>query len=731
LTDGPTAPPGQDPPPRIGRVLQESTLYLLGNVASRLIGFLAIPFYSRFLTPSQYGLIELVELSTQTIAIALGLQAIGAALARLFHDQPTFEDEQAVVSTSLIATAVLSAAVMIAAVAGAGTLSRMVFHTDEWTTLLQAAFVAMFFSNMVEVVLVYERIRANATFFLHYTLITLMANLALNILFIGVLDAGVWGFVSSKLVTTIVSSLYLALRMRRDVGWHWRSAYVPELVRFGAPLVLSSLSYFAIHFSDRFFLSSAVSLAELGRYALAYRFAILVSALVGDSFAKSWDATLYRYAGRDGWQGQFARIASYFTYLVFTTGLAIALFSPELLRVMVPPEYFPPPLLLPIIIASYLAREIGDFFRSLLLINKRSMRVGQIAFGGAMVNLAANVLLIPMYGIYGAAIATLMTWLIYMAVCWVVANREHALPINPWAYARITLLAIACYALSLGTRADGLLIQAAMDVFWVVLFCVAALRVFLSAEERRGALALAGSVGLWLWARTSAAPRPGWAGPPDLLALACHDPVQGDAAPRLQGITQHLRDGGAGVTVVTSVQDAGPAAAGIECVFVPCAWGCGSGIVPAPRGGRIAAAVLRASDRLVLPHDDGVAWLPHAYAAAVSRLTPGAVLLSMHPPLAGHLTALAIKHRHGVLWIADLRMPVTGDPGRASPRAARLDAAFEAWIMGVADAVLTGAEAAAEDLRRRHPQMGWKVHVVPCDAAPETLSGVIDLIRTP
>ena len=53
--------------------LQHSTPCLLGNVASRAVAFLAIPFYSRFLSPAQYGLLELVELSTQTTAIAFGL----------------------------------------------------------------------------------------------------------------------------------------------------------------------------------------------------------------------------------------------------------------------------------------------------------------------------------------------------------------------------------------------------------------------------------------------------------------------------------------------------------------------------------------------------------------------------------------------------------------------------------------------------------------------------------
>lgn len=489
----------------ISRLFQDSSLYFVGNVAGRIVGFLAIPFYTRFLSAEEYGLLELIELSTQTIAIVFGLQAIGAALSRLFYDQQSPDAERAVVSTALIGTAVLSAAVAGAAVAFAGPLSVALFKTAEWTGLLQASFIAMFFGNMIEIVMVYERIRNNARFYVGYSLVTLAATLGLNILFIGFMHAGVWGFVSSKLIVTALTCGALFVRVRRDVGWRWRGSLVPGLVKFGAPLIVSGLSYFAIHFSDRFFLKDAVSLADLGRYGLAYRFAILVSALVGDSFDKSWGVTLYRYVGKPGWRERFAQVGAGFSYVLFVTGLAIALFSPELLRVMVPPDFMPPQFLLPILIGSYLAREIGDFFRTLLLINKRAVLVGNIALGGAVLNLVTNWLLIPKYGTYGAAWATLLTWAAYMVVCWVVANREHRLPMPVWAYVRLGVLVVTVYGVAAETRVGPLVLQGVLDGVWTLVFAALAFRTFLQVGERRMALrflkGLAETAGGWITTR--------------------------------------------------------------------------------------------------------------------------------------------------------------------------------------------------------------------------------------
>lgn len=723
------------------RVLQHSTLYAIGNIAGRVVAFLAIPFYSRFLSPAQYGLIELIELSTQTVAIAFGLQAIGTALTRLFHDQASPEAERNVVSTALIGTAMLSACITVASVAGAGAISHAVFHTGAWTTLLQAAFIAMFFASMIEVALVYERMRDNARFYLAYSLVTLALNLGLNILFIGGLDAGVWGFVSSKLVVSVGGAGFLAWRFRRDVGWHWHGAYVPEFVRFGAPLILSGLSYFTIHFSDRFFLTSAVTLAELGRYALAYRFALMVNSLIGDSFAKSWNVSLYRHTNDSRWREQFARVAAYFTFVVATTGLAVAIFGPELLRVMVPESFFPPALLLPILVLAYVVRDIADFFRSLLLINKRSVWVGKIALAAAALNVLSNALLIPVYGTYGAAWATLLTWSAYLVVCWIVADREHRLPIRILPYGRLLILMIAVYAVASAFRADGFALQTVLDGAWVVLFVGIGALVFFSRTERRRAgrqlgNALAGML-------VSAAPVQPDLGTGDhrVLMLAYYYPPQNAiGAARPYRFARYLRRLGTPVSVICSPvpkpdsrygerpadlvpqapddrHDGPTLESEPPAIRVPNASLMHdpqrlNATSREPRRLDATSRVLQVIQRLLLPYDDRLTWLPYACAAAARELTAGTVVLSTHPPIVTHLAALALKQRSGRPWIADFRDPLWGNPSRRSFRAGLIDQVIERLVMRHADAVIANTDASAAVLAQRYPALGGKINTI-------------------
>lgn len=470
--------------PMMSRLLRASSFYMLANVASRAVGFLAVPFYSRFLSPAEYGLIELIELSTQMVAIALGLQCFGTIVTRLFHKQATPEGQRGVVSTGLLSSAVLNAVVLGAAVLLSAPIARAVFHSAEHAPLLQAAFAAMFLSNLVEVALVYERIQERAGFYLAYSLVTLFVTLGLNVLFIGVLGAGVWGFVASKLVVASGGAAYLTRRLAREVGWRWRGEFVPHFVRLGVPLTFSGLCYLIVHSSDRFFLASSVSLEEIGRYALAYRFAFLLTVLVGESFRKSWEVTFYRYAEGAGWQDGFGRVVSYLVLAEAAAALALAVCGQELLAVMVPPAFRPPPLLLPILVLAYAVRDIGELYHSLLLVNQRTSRIAGVALFGAVVNTGLNALLIPTYGIHGAALATLLTWVAYATVCCVAARREHGVPVPLTSMLGVVALALGAFALSCATRVNGFALQCLLDACWVLLFCVVCLALYLPADAR-------------------------------------------------------------------------------------------------------------------------------------------------------------------------------------------------------------------------------------------------------
>ena len=130
---------------------------------------------------------------------------------------------------------------------------------------------------------------------------------------------------------------------------------------------------------------------------------------------------------------------------------------------------------------------------------------------------------------------------------------------------------------------------------------------------------------------------------------------------------------------------------------------------PARLLGRIAQAVQR-----ILPYNEQLPWVPHAMEAARTLLSGSRVdvVLSTSPPVATHLSALALKKRYGLKWVADFRDPILGNPGRPRRWATPYDRALERLIFRHADAVISVTDAMAEEWKRRFPQYASKIHVI-------------------
>jgi O-antigen/teichoic acid export membrane protein len=481
-----------DPPSPKPRLLADSTLYFAGNVANRFFGFVMMPFYTNHLTPAQYGILNLVELSITVVAIVFGLQTVGQTMTRLYHDEADAISRRQVISTALVGAAVACFVVAGLAILCAPAIA-VVVNLPNNVDLLRADFAAMAFASIAEMVLVYYRLINRARFFVVYSLIAMIVSLALNVWFIGVLHFGVWGFVSSKLIVGGASAVVLGVLALREVGLYVRWSYARIMARFGWPLVISSAAFYSIHFSDRLFLAH-VSQADVGVYSLAYNFAFLLSVLVGDSFGKSWGVSFYGYASGEGWQQRFATVAFWLVFVLGAATVGISLFGRDTLRLLVPGAYLPPLLMLPLLVFGYFFREIGDFFCSILLIGQGSGRVGRIALAGAWVNFALNWLLIagPVHwGIWGAAVATAVTWVLYCGVCWVAAWRLHHVPFRVGSLARMLALSAVCLALGLIFRVTNPWLAMLADGAWFGVFAAGAALIYLGAAQRREAAALA------------------------------------------------------------------------------------------------------------------------------------------------------------------------------------------------------------------------------------------------
>jgi O-antigen/teichoic acid export membrane protein len=182
------------------------------------------------------------------------------------------------------------------------------------------------------------------------------------------------------------------------------------------------LALFFIHFGDRFVLPHYRPFEDLGIYAIAYKLGMLLNP-VQAAFEAYWTAQVYQIVRRPDAEIVFARTFTYLMLVMSLCGLGVLVGTQPALRIMTPPAYFAAAAIVPIILAAYYIRALGDFFRIVFLAKGLPTHDAACNWITASFCLTAYLVLIPRYGIKGAAVATFLSFVVAFGISYVWSSR--------------------------------------------------------------------------------------------------------------------------------------------------------------------------------------------------------------------------------------------------------------------------------------------------------------------
>lgn len=402
---------------------KHTAVYGLANVLGKAIGFMLIPLYTHYITPNDYGVLELLDLSITVIGMFVGI-GLASALAKFYFDYDTKAEKDLVVSTALFVITIAASIMLVIAWPLASVLADVILDNEEYTVYLKIGLVTFACNALIEIPLTYIRARERSMLFGSIALSRLFVSLSLNIYFVVVAELGILGILYSGLITSILVSFVLVCWTVKDVGARINLKLGGFMVTFGAPLIVSSLGMFLINFGDRFLLKEYASLAEVGVYSLGYKIGMgLISFLIGQPFFLIWSVRRYSLVKEDDGLARYGQIFLLYMLLLLAIWYLISIFSREIIVTLSPDEYLHAWEILPFIAFGYIFREMSDFFRGAFLIQGRTGMVGRITLIATVFCLLSYMLLIPRYHSMGAAVATVMTFVLMAGLSWHYAQK--------------------------------------------------------------------------------------------------------------------------------------------------------------------------------------------------------------------------------------------------------------------------------------------------------------------
>jgi O-antigen/teichoic acid export membrane protein len=481
-----------------GSLLRSTGIYYIAFMAARMSSFVLLPVYTSYLTPGDYGTLELLDLTMYVVTTLVGLRMSDAVL---YQCAAPGADRAKVVSTAYLGASLLALALGAAGWWMAPALARLVFTDPRFAGYFQVTFLSFIFALPQEIGFAYLRAEDRAGAYAWISGARLVASASANlILLIGFgwgLTGMLWGaVVSAAVIGAVIAVVCLRASRSFDAG------LFVAMLRYGAPLGLGGIGFLIIHYGDRFFLQRYATLAEIGIYSLAYKIGMLIT-YIQSPFDIYWRAQMFHLVRQPNGEQIYSRVCTYLALCLTWVVVLMAVFGDLVLRLLTPTAYHSAAAYIPWIAAAYVVRTVGSHFRSVFLLEGKTPREAIIVWMGALACLGGYALWIPRYQAWGAVAATGLGFVLMFGVSYWQAQRVRRFPFERRRLAVLTLAAIAVVGIHGSFRWEGLPLQVISGTLFACAYPAILMGAgFFDRGEREAGRALAHRLITWVFGRS-------------------------------------------------------------------------------------------------------------------------------------------------------------------------------------------------------------------------------------
>jgi len=417
-------------------VLRDSVIYSLASMLSKGLAVFLVPLYTRVLSTGDYGaydlLITLGALANLTVAFE-----ISQGLARYWVEAKNRGDRRRLASTALWFTALMYAIFLMVGLLVSPQLTPLLLGSDSYLEAFRVGLGFIAVNGIYYLLLNQFRWELRSK---DYTLVSLgcaVLTLTFSILFCLGYDQGLIGVMLAQLLAVSVMSVIGLWLLRGSFGGILDFSDLVSMLRFSVPLVPAGLAVFISLYINRFALNNFGSLADVGLFGIGSRIAGL-SSLMLLGIQAALTPLVYQHYRESGTPIHIARLFGWFSAAALFGCLFLGLFARELLVIFATPDFLGGASLVIYLAPAMLLSQMYIFAPGIAIYKKTLWQLW-VTVGSAAVSVLSNWLLVPAYGVLGAAIATLLAALVFFGAWLLVSQRLYYVP-YAWKGISISLL---------------------------------------------------------------------------------------------------------------------------------------------------------------------------------------------------------------------------------------------------------------------------------------------------
>ncbi len=390
------------------RLLSNTAILGAGTFTSKVLVFLLMPLYTALLSTEQFGIADIL-MQTANLLIPVACLGLGDGLFRFALD--TSREKRKQVFSSAFFVIVIGMLPLALLIQAFNFIS--IYNGYVW---LVFAYVCS--ANLHTVCANYIRACDKTKTFALQGIANTALTIILNVVFLVVFDLGVLGYVLSVVLADFLVTvvIFIACRLYRDLDIRVpKKDLLKDMLKFSIPYIPTTMMWLITSSSDRFILTAFAGASENGLYAAAYKLPTLIS-LAGGVFIEAWHFSSVNDAKPEERKSFFGGVYKNYTGIMFIGTSFIILFAKVLSALLLDEAYYSSWKYVPVLSVAMLFSAFSAFMGSVYFLEKRSTRSMITAAVGALTNIVFNLLLIPTQGAMGAAVATVISYMVVFVI---------------------------------------------------------------------------------------------------------------------------------------------------------------------------------------------------------------------------------------------------------------------------------------------------------------------------
>lgn len=405
--------------------IRQSAIYGLSRIATKLVSFVLLPVYSVYFSVEEYGIISRVETFWQ-ILFAIFSFGLETGLIRWYYKISDTDERKKFLFSASVFLVLINLVFILIFFFTAGIFSELIFLTVQYSSLIFYACLIAVMEAFVFIFFLLLRVNEKAFRYTLFSVLIALFNLLIQIFYIFYTDNKLNGIFIARIISPAIILVMIFPYYVRYLKFGFDIRGLKELIIFSLPIMMAGVFGILLNQSDRYVLGYLSTPSDVGLYSLAFNICGLLNFFIIAPFALAFSVSSWKKYNTENALRFYTKNITYLFFAVTYLALALSLSIPNLIKIFTLNKgYWLAKDIVPwlAIAMPFYGISIIGFFS--FYVAKKTYYILYFSIICVSVKIILDIILIPMFQVYGAAVANFISFVLICILNYKFSKRHY------------------------------------------------------------------------------------------------------------------------------------------------------------------------------------------------------------------------------------------------------------------------------------------------------------------